>query len=151
MASFHPTQAEKIAFLAVFSEVILAEEPADPRFKGAHTEFAAIIGEVVAKPTKAAVNSLFSDLSEMCREGSRQERALVSAALQQKIGRSLAYFEGARLARIDRIIARGKIRTDDEWRLIDARICELCEEPVSPDPTEVLDRLLSEYKPRLEE
>lgn len=143
------SQTEKVGYLEVIAKTILAEEPDDARFKRLLEQFRDVVGKVVSNPKKRDVDSLFSDLSEMCRHSPIEMRKTISAELQRRLGRPLSYFEKARLARIDRIVARGKVRTDDEWRLIEERVQELCEEETVAQ-CEVLNRLLAEYKPKAE-
>ena len=144
------TQIEKVVFIEVIATTILSETSEDPRIDPVFTHMREVIARVAAAPKKREVDCLYTDLAEWCRHSPVAMRKVVSSTLQRKVGRPLSYFEHARLARIERIVKRGKIRSDDEWRIVEERVQELCEEPDSSHETEILNQLLWRYIPKTE-
>lgn len=142
------TQQEKLGYIRVISLTILAEEPPDKRFNAIVQQLREVVDKVVANPRKHAVDPIFSDFTDMCREAPVEQRKTISTMLQREVGHPLSYFESARIHRINRIAKRGVIRTDDEWRLVDERLQELSQSREAPAEREILDRLLWTYKPK---
>jgi hypothetical protein len=87
----------------------------------------------------------FNDINEMVKDIPKDLLDELNALLREKFGKDLRTYSKKRLKQIGSVLRRGKILDEDEFRLIEERVSELCQlEPQASDITG-LNNLLSTY------
>ncbi|MBP6865852.1 MAG: hypothetical protein KBC32_11380 [Candidatus Didemnitutus sp.] len=135
-----PSVEQKLAFADAFLRLLANRAPdvAQP--------FIEVLVAVRERPTERKVDSVYHDLLEWSRGLAAPDRRELSGILQRTLGLPLDYFDKKRLERIAKIVGRGHLRSDDEWRFIEERIQELCERSDNDEEIVRLNRLLAAYE-----
>lgn len=91
---------------------------------------------------------IYNDDNERSRYSKPAELEELNAILREKFGEDLVHNRQKDLAKIKRIIKRGKINNEDEFRLLKGRIDELLEEE-KVEEAQLLDKLMFEFEESL--
>jgi hypothetical protein len=134
------TMAQKLGFVDAFLRVLSDRAPDVAR------PFNEVMTSVRARPTQSKVSSVYVDLLEWCRYLPAPDRREISGILQSSMGRPQDYFDAKRLERIAKIVQRGFLRSDDEWRFVEERIQELSDLDESRENVLILDGMLRAYE-----
>ena len=87
-----------------------------------------------------------NDFLEACRGLSGTQMRELSARLQAECGVTLDSLQGRRLKRLAELRARGRLSTDDQYRLVETRIDELGDDSASQEELQELLALLAGYE-----
>lgn len=122
-------------------QIKTADFDSTEHYKGLKTQTA----EHFQKGRLTRLKQWFRDLTEMQVEtGDLKFNKYLQDKTKYKIDIFKSYFQ-----RVDKIIEKGKITTDNQFYDINIMVDQLCQtEPVDNNKIEILNRLLSEYEQR---
>jgi len=89
----------------------------------------------------------WTDLAEWHRELPELEQQQLARLLQSEAGADIRAERAAEVRRIGEILARGALRTEEEYRLVRGRIDEIYVDPDRADEVHRLNALLRTYSP----
>lgn len=135
-----PSHEQKLIFAEAFLCVLTSRAPE------VAAPFNEALKQIRESPRQREVDGVYHDFLEWCRCLPPADRQDVSKILITKIGLPLDYFDERRIARIAKIVTRGFLRSDDEWRLIEERVQELSESETDEAEILRLNDLLGSYE-----
>lgn len=97
------------------------------------------------------LRSSINDYNEAARELPPEQFTELNRILNEKFGEDLIHNRKKELAQIRRIVKRGKINNEDEYRLVKSRIDELLWMDDSMTECKILDSLLCDYEELVKE
>lgn len=153
MAKKSADNADKAKELEMYRDLVLATLDYDleygiakimsPRFDEHYETLRQQTEEHYQKGRLSRLKQWFRDLTEMHREeGDLNFNAYLEKKTGYKINIFQAYYE-----RIEKIVTKGKISTDNQYREINSMVDHLCQStPVDTEKIEILNRLLADYE-----
>lgn len=105
----------------------------------------AAINETYVSQNLKGLRMVYGDFKEWIRELPQDERDNLTEMLQMATGADLRQDEAADLQAVRDIEARRRIRNEREYRLVQARIEQIYEDPSQAAEVERLNALLSAY------
>ncbi len=115
---------------------------ADPIFE----RFRQIIIETFEKNDLRGMRMIYKDNNGMTIDLSPNDLDKLNQILRKKFGFDLAKVNDKNLAKIKRIIERGHLKSDDEFRLLSNRVDEIYADDSKKDEVEVLNKLMGDYE-----
>jgi len=113
-----------------------------------YQSFTAIIQKAFDQHDLRGMRMVFNDTNEMARGLPETQLLELNRILEAKFGRSLTDEEKEMKKQINKIVKRGKINNDDEFRLLEQSVSELSQEQSYSSEIETLNRLLAGYHQR---
>jgi hypothetical protein len=91
------------------------------------------------------IRQAYSDVNEMAKDAPKQILEELNKILRNKFGKDLSTYSQDISSRIEEILKRGKIIDDDEFKIVEEKVSELCQ--IDPQLLEVttFNNLLSVY------
>lgn len=133
-----------------FDEELMRE--LDPSFAeqnpSVHDYLIRVLERAYLEQNLVGLRSSINDYNEDARELPSAELEELNGILREKFGEDLVHNRQKDLAKIKRIVKRGKINNEDEFRLLKGRIDELLEE-VKMEEGQLLDKLMFEFEESL--
>ena len=112
-------------------------------------EFATVVDAAVQARKVGQLRSLKRDLMEWIRTLNAQQQKEIDEALQTELGRGLGDETRAEEKKVEEILRRGSIQSEDEYRLLSAWL-ELIQGDASKQAElEKIDALLTEFGARI--
>lgn len=111
-------------------------------------ELMKILNQTFEDQDLVGMRYIYNDDNERSRYSKPAELEELNAILREKFGEDLVHNRQKDLAKIKRIIKRGKINNEDEFRLLKGRIDELLEESQFEE-AQLLDKLMFEFEESL--
>lgn len=105
------------------------------------------VARTMAAQNLRGMRMIAHDMAEMGQSGTRAQTAELDALLRRKHGRGFAEVKKERQREAALILARGKIRTEDEYRVLQDRIEDLVDEEADAVEIENIDSLMATYVP----
>lgn len=91
---------------------------------------------------------LYQDLNDWAKDLPPKELEELNQILLEKFGFNLKKYDSKNSAKIKRIIKRGTINNDDEYRLLLDRVDEIYADENTKDEVDILNGLLADYDKR---
>ena len=113
-----------------------------------HDYLIRVLDKAYLEQNLVGLRSSINDYNEDARDLTPAELEELNAILREKFGEDLVHNRQRELAKIKRIIKRGKINNEDEFRLLKGRIDELLEEE-KIEEAQLLDKLMFEFEESL--
>ena len=113
-----------------------------------HDYLIRVLDKAYLEQNLVGLRSSINDYNEDARDLTPAEFEELNAILREKFGEDLVHNRQKDLAKIKRIIKRGKINNEDEFRLLKGRIDELLEEE-KVEEAQLLDKLMFEFEESL--
>lgn len=113
-----------------------------------HDYLIRVLDKAYLEQNLVGLRSSINDYNEDARDLTPAEFEELNAILREKFGEDLVHNRQKDLAKIKRIIKRGKINNEDEFRLLKGRIDELLEEE-KIEEAQLLDKLMFEFEESL--
>ena len=113
-----------------------------------HDYLIRVLDKAYLEQNLVGLRSSINDYNENARDLTPAELEELNAILREKFGEDLVHNRQKDLAKIKRIIKRGKINNEDEFRLLKGRIDELLEESQFEE-AQLLDKLMFEFEESL--
>ena len=113
-----------------------------------HDYLIRVLDKAYLEQNLVGLRSSINDYNEDARDLTPAELEELNAILREKFGEDLVHNRQKDLAKIKRIIKRGKINNEDEFRLLKGRIDELLEEE-KIEEAQLLDKLMFEFEESL--
>lgn len=113
-----------------------------------HDYLIRVLDKAYLEQNLVGIRSSINDYNEDARDLTPAEFEELNAILREKFGEDLVHNRQKDLAKIKRIIKRGKINNEDEFRLLKGRIDELLEEE-KIEEAQLLDKLMFEFEESL--
>ena len=110
-------------------------------------EFADIVNIALEAGSVTQLKSIKRDLSEWARGLTPEQQRGLNLALQSQTGASLADEDSVDQGLVDKILSRGAIRTENEYRLVSEWMGRL-EDAVEPAKIAAIEALLTRYGAR---
>ena len=110
-------------------------------------EFAGIVDVALKAGSVTQLKSIKRDLTEWARGLTPEQQRGLNLALQSQTGASLADEDSVDQGLVDKILSRGAIRTENEYRLVSEWMGRL-EDAVEPAKIAAIDALLTRYGAR---
>lgn len=85
------------------------------------------------------------DMNEMAKSLKSSEYQELNKILFEKYGKTLMDFDSKKDKKIESIIKKGKISSDEEYELIENKVSELSQEKDKVREIEMLNKLLIDY------
>ncbi|MCQ2320438.1 MAG: hypothetical protein MJZ91_03785 [Bacteroidales bacterium] len=124
----------------------------DPTFaeqnSSMHDYLIRVLDKAYLEQNLVGLRSSINDYNEDACDLTPSEFEELNAILREKFGEDLVHNRQKDLAKIKRIIKRGKINNEDEFRLLKGRIDELLEEE-KVEEAQLLDKLMFEFEESL--
>ena len=89
---------------------------------------------------------VYKDMNELSKGLSSIDLEELNRVLKERFGSDLTVYSNKGLAKIQRIIKRGRVNTDDEFRLLSNRVDEIYADDSKKDEVEVLNKLMGDYE-----
>lgn len=134
------SKEQKLAFLETCTEEFKRLNPS--WFPG----YIEPMEKLLTDPKHRGLDSCYGDMKEMLSGLSGAQRVSFSSRLKQRSGLTLDDLDLNRITKIAKIVDSGAIRTDDQWRLIESRVDELCQSGGSGKDIESLNKLIGAYE-----
>lgn len=132
----------KMAFAASVLDIVALRAPVVAR------PFQELFERIEKRPKASDIDQVYQDLIEWSHGLTAADRKILSKTLHKKTGYALDYFDKKRLSRLQKIMDRTAIRNEDEWRLVEGRVQEICDEAMHEPEIKRLNQLLSSYEKR---
>lgn len=113
-----------------------------------HDYLIRVLDKAYLEQNLVGLRSSINDYNEDACDLTPSEFEELNAILREKFGEDLVHNRQKDLAKIKRIIKRGKINNEDEFRLLKGRIDELLEESQFEE-AQLLDKLMFEFEESL--
>ncbi len=113
-----------------------------------HDYLIRVLDKAYLEQNLVGLRSSINDYNEDARDLTPAELEELNAILREKFGEDLVHNRQKDLAKIKRIIKRGKINNEDEFRLLKGWIDELLEEE-KIEEAQLLDKLMFEFEESL--
>ncbi|MCQ2304504.1 MAG: hypothetical protein MJZ97_05890 [Bacteroidales bacterium] len=113
-----------------------------------HDYLIRVLDKAYLEQNLVGLRSSINDYNEDACDLTPSEFEELNAILREKFGEDLVHNRQRELAKIKRIIKRGKINNEDEFRLLKGRIDELLEEE-KIEEAQLLDKLMFEFEESL--
>lgn len=113
-----------------------------------HDYLIRVLDKAYLEQNLVGLRSSINDYNEDARDLTPAEFEELNAILREKFGEDLVHNRQKDLAKIKRIVKRGKINNEDEFRLLKGRIDELLEEE-KIEEAQLLDKLMFEFEESL--
>ena len=113
-----------------------------------HDYLIRVLDKAYLEQNLVGLRSSINDYNEDACDLTPSEFEELNAILREKFGEDLVHNRQRELAKIKRIIKRGKINNEDEFRLLKGRIDELLEESQFEE-AQLLDKLMFEFEESL--
>ena len=113
-----------------------------------HDYLIRVLDKAYLEQNLVGLRSSINDYNEDACDLTPSEFEELNAILREKFGEDLVHNRQKDLAKIKRIIKRGKINNEDEFRLLKGRIDELLEEE-KIEEAQLLDKLMFEFEESL--
>ncbi|OJV35346.1 MAG: hypothetical protein BGO33_08735 [Bacteroidia bacterium 43-41] len=107
--------------------------------------FHQIITETFNKSDLRGMRMIYKDLNEGANDLPLMELNELNQLLSKKFGRNLTEYNNKNLAKIKRIVKKGNISNEEEYRLILNRVEEIYADDTQKDETKILNMLLTNY------
>ena len=88
---------------------------------------------------------VYSDTNEWARDLLPLEKTELNKILYDKFGEDLSTCSGRDVQKIKRIVRKGKIATENEYRLVQSRVDEIYADTTKKEEIETLNMLLSKF------
>lgn len=109
-------------------------------------EFYPIISEVFDKKDLRGMRMIYNDNNEMARGLSFHKLNELNRILREKFGFDLNKAHDKVIAKINRIVQRGYLKNDDEFRLLYSRVDEIYADDSKKEEVEILENLMADYE-----
>lgn len=107
-----------------------------------------VITETFDKKNLRGMRMMYNDSNEMARSLSPHKLNELNKILREKFGFDLNKAHDKVLAKINRIVQRGHLKNDDEFRLLCSRVDEIYADDSKEKEVEILERLMGDYEER---
>jgi hypothetical protein len=111
-------------------------------------DFAELVNAALKSGSVAQLKSIKRDLTEWARGLTPEQQRGLNRALQSQTGASLAHEDSVDQALVNEVLARGEIRTDNEYRIMNEWMDRLGGAS-DPGKMATIDALLTRYGSRL--
>jgi hypothetical protein len=105
-----------------------------------------IVTETFEKSNLRGMRMVYKDMNELSKGLSSIDLEELNRVLKERFGSDLTVYSNKGLAKIQRIIKRGRVNTDDEFRLLSNRVDEIYADDSKKDEVEVLNKLMGDYE-----
>lgn len=105
-----------------------------------------IVVETSEKSDLRGMRFIYKDMNEWAKGLSHDYLNELNLILREKFGYDLTKANDQNLAKIKRIIQRGHLKTDDEFRLLLNRVNDIYADDSMKDEVEVLNKLMNDYE-----
>lgn len=99
--------------------------------------------------SRKSINELYhlrNDLNEWTNGLSIENCKALNQLLLDQFGKDLSFYSKEKFRKINQIMKRGKISSDEEFRMIDERVNEICQSEHNKSELEKLNDLLLKYE-----
>lgn len=88
----------------------------------------------------------FNDTNEWASELNESDVNELNLLLKNQFGKDLSFYSKEKFRKINQIMKRGKISSDEEFRMINERVNEICQSEHNKSELEKLNDLLLKYE-----
>ena len=140
-----PKKIEELLFLKEWNCTVIdyfIKKEADPLFK----QFHQVIIESFNKNNIKGLKTAYTDNNDMARDLPPSDLNELNQILREKFGYDLTKANDQNLAKIKRIVQKGHLKTDDEFRLLLNRVDDIYADDNMKDEVEILNKLMHDYE-----
>ena len=109
------------------------------------SEFILVIQETFRKQNLRGFRYIFKDTNEWANGLPKSDLDELNELLQRKFGENLLKQSQRNLSKINRIVKKGKINNEDEYRLLLSRVDEIFADESKKEEVEMLNKLLADF------
>lgn len=104
------------------------------------------VTETFDKKDLRGMKMMYNDINEMAGDLSPHQLNELNRILRAKFGFDLNKAHDKFLAKINRIVQRGYLKNDDEFRLLYSRVDEIYADDSKKEEVEILEKLMGDYE-----
>lgn len=104
------------------------------------------ITETFDKKDLRGMKMMYNDINEMAGDLSLHQLTELNRILREKFGFDLNKAHDKVIAKINRIVQRGYLKNDDEFRLLYSRVDEIYADDSKKEEVEILENLMADYE-----
>lgn len=142
-------ELEELSFLRDWNWVITDftfKNETEESFKEILKQCFQIINEAFDKKDLRGLRMMYNDSNEMAGDFSPHQLNELNRILRAKFGFDLNGAHDEFLAKINRIVQRGYLKNDDEFRLLYSRVDEIYADDSKKEEVEILEKLMGDYE-----